>query len=57
MEQVLTSLNVKEKEIIHLKIVGELTFKEIAELLHIPIGTVTWNYQNAIKKIRRYGYE
>ena len=42
---------------INMKILGEMTFKEIAEVLNIPMGTVTWRYQNAIKKLRRCGYE
>jgi len=50
-------LKPKEREIIHLKILGELTFQEIADILKIPLGTVTWRYHNAIKKLRRHGYE
>jgi len=31
---------------------GELTFKEIAELLKKPQGTVAWRYRNAMNKLR-----
>lgn len=55
--EALNKLKQSEREIINLKIMGEMTFKEIAETLLIPIGTVTWRYQNAINKLRRYGYE
>lgn len=56
MKEALEKLEVKEREIVHLKIVGELTFQEIAGILAIPLGTVTWKYQNALKKLRRCGY-
>lgn len=55
-EEALSVLKESERQIVHLKIAGELTFKEIGKLLKLPIGTVTWKYQNAIKKLRRYGY-
>ncbi|MCM1159917.1 MAG: sigma-70 family RNA polymerase sigma factor [Roseburia sp.] len=55
-QEALSSLKESEQQIIHLKIAGELTFKEIGELLQMPMGTVTWKYQNAIKKLRRCGY-
>ena len=34
-----------------------MTFKEISETLGVPMGTITWRYQEAIKKLRRLGYE
>lgn len=46
-----------ERQIVSMKVLGELTFKEIAAIMGIPMGTVTWKYQNAIKKLRRCGYE
>ena len=57
LRQALGTLKPNEREVVHLKILGELTFQEIADILKIPLGTVTWRYQNAIKKLRRYGYE
>lgn len=57
LEQALARLKPKEREVVDLKIMGELTFREIAAVLKIPIGTVTWRYQNAIRKLRRCGYE
>ncbi len=46
-----------EREVVNMKIMGELTFQEIADILKQPLGTVTWRYQNAIRKLRRCGYE
>ena len=57
LQEVLAMLNEKEREVINLKVVADMTFKEIAELLNTPMGTITWRYQNAIRKLRRCGYE
>lgn len=57
IEEILKMLKPAERQIVSMKVLGELTFKEIAQIMKIPIGTVTWKYQNAIKKIRRCGYE
>ena len=44
-----------ERQIMTMKLAGQMTFKEIAEVLGIPMGTVTWKYQNSLKKLRRVG--
>ena len=41
-----------EKEVVTLKIIGELKFREIATILDKPMGTVQWIYNTAIKKLR-----
>lgn len=57
LREALNSLKKNEREVVNLKIMGELTFQEIANVLKTPIGTVTWRYRNAIDKLRRCGYE
>ena len=57
ISQALELLKPSERQIISLKVLGEMTFKEIAAAMEIPMGTVIWKYQNAIKKLRRCGYE
>ncbi len=57
IRQALETLKPSERQVVSLKVLGELTFKEIADVMGIPMGTVTWKYQNAIKKLRRCGYE
>ena len=57
VQEALGRLKPAEREIVHLKIIGDMTFEEIAGLLEIPMGTVTWRYREAIKKLRRCGYE
>ncbi len=56
IEEVLSVLKPAERQIIDMKILSEMTFQEISDTLGIPMGTVTWRYQEAIKKIRRCGY-
>ena len=57
VQEALSRLKPSERQVVSLKVLGELTFKEIAQIMEIPLGTVTWKYQNAIKKLRRCGYE
>lgn len=56
INEALSMLKESERKVVHLKIMGELTFREIAEILEQPMGTVTWHYNQAIKKLRRCGY-
>lgn len=57
LQAALAALKEAERQIVSMKVLGELTFKEISTIMNIPMGTVTWRYQNAIKKLRRCGYE
>lgn len=53
MAQAMSTLEPREREIIDLKLVGQFKFKEIAEMTGQPMGTVTWLYNQGIKKLRR----
>lgn len=57
VKEALDKLKPVYRQIVTMKVLGDMTFKEIAEVLKIPIGTVTWNYQDAMKKLRNFGYE
>lgn len=57
LEQALKTLEQEERQIVNLKIMGELTFREIAAIVGKPLGTVTWRYQTAIGKLKRCGYD
>ena len=57
VQAAMETLKPAERQIVSMKVLGDLTFKEIAGIMGIPMGTVTWKYQNAIKKLRRCGYE
>jgi len=41
-----------EKEIVSLKILSNFTFKEISQILNIPIGTVQWRYYKAVHSLK-----
>ena len=43
-----------EVEIVSLRVNGELKFREIAELLGTPLGTVLWKYRKAVQTLRSY---
>lgn len=57
LKQALDALPPEEREVLTMKIIGDMTFKVIAETLGISMGTATWRYQSAIKKLRKMGYE
>ncbi len=54
LEAAMQLLTAVEKEIIDLKLTGGFTFREISEMLSMAQGTVSWHYNEAIKKLRRY---
>ncbi|MCM1251225.1 MAG: sigma-70 family RNA polymerase sigma factor [Clostridium sp.] len=56
IEEAFSELKENERQIMNMKILGDMTFQEIARSLQIPLGTVTWRYKNAVKKLRRCGY-
>lgn len=45
-------LNDHEREIVIYHIVLNFTFKAISEILDLPLGTIFWTYQKAMKKIK-----
>lgn len=57
LKEALAFLKDGERQIINMKILGDMTFQEISDTLQMPMGTVTWKYRNAIGKLRRCGYE
>lgn len=49
----LDHLDPNEKEVIIQHVINELKFREIAELLKKPLGTILWIYNKGIKKLRK----
>lgn len=49
--RIIAKLNEKEQEIVSLKILSSLSFKEISQILNIPIGTVQWKYYKSLHTI------
>lgn len=52
LEKVKEILKPKEYEIFVLHVLSEMTFDEIAKLKKKPLGSITWAYNNAIKKLK-----
>lgn len=57
LKEALDTLKPREREIINMKVMNDMTFKEISQATNSPMGTVTWIYRQAINKLRRCGYE
>jgi len=53
----LSILDVDEKEVVLLKIVSDMKFREISDHLQKPLGTVIWLYNKAIKKMQEEAKE
>lgn len=52
IEDALNTLQIVESQIITLHINGGMTFREIAKMIKMPLGTVLWKYQKALGKLR-----
>ena len=50
--KIISNLNQKEKEIVSLKILSNLTFNEIGDILGEATGTVKWRYYKSIYKLK-----
>lgn len=50
--KMIAKLNQQEQEIVSLKILSKLSFKEIAQVLHMPISTVQWKYYKSLYTLR-----
>lgn len=50
--RIISKLNYKEKEIISLKILANLSFDEIANLLNEPTSTIKWRYYKSINSLK-----
>ena len=53
IEKIKSILNEKEFMVFILKVLGDYSFKEISAIKKIPIGTLTWTYQEARKKLQK----
>ena len=52
IEAAMRELTLTERQIVSLHINGELKFREIADMLGIPLGTVIWKYHKATGLLR-----
>lgn len=52
LQQAIGALPREQQEVLALKIDGNLTFAQIAEILEVSMGTVTSRYRYALKKLK-----
>lgn len=50
--KIIAKLPIKEQEIVSLKVLSGLSFKEISIILKVPIGTVQWRYYKGVHTLR-----
>ena len=50
--RLISKLNDKEKEVVSLKILSNLSFEKIGKLLDLPTGTVKWRYYKSIHTLK-----
>lgn len=48
----LHALNTMDQDIVYLHVIEGMTFKDIGILHHMPLGTVLWRYQKALKILK-----
>lgn len=50
--KIIDKLNKKEKEIVTLKVISDLSFDDISKIIDEPIGTVKWRYYKSINNLK-----
>ena len=50
--KILTRLELQDQEIVSLKIVSGLSFRQISQILNMPSGTVQWKYYKALHTLK-----
>jgi len=53
VKEILELLSRDERDIVIMHVIGDMKYREIAEVLGKPIGTISWKYNEAIKKIQK----
>ena len=47
-------LKEKDRQIVIMHVLGGLKHRELAEIFNMPLGTVLFKYNSALKKLRKY---
>ena len=53
VREAIGQLSIEQREVLVLKILDQMTFKEIAETVHAPMNTVAGRYRYGIEKLRK----
>lgn len=51
--KLLDKLSKDEREVVVLHVINDLKFRDVADIMDRPLGTVLWIYQKAMKKLKR----
>lgn len=54
IRKALSILDQTERNVFLLHVIEDMKHKEIALVLNKPLGTITWVYQKAVRKMRKY---
>lgn len=54
VEELVKPLDPLEKQIVLLRIVSDMKFKDISESVNKPLGTVLWIYNKSLKKMKNH---
>jgi len=52
IKEMMEFLTEDEREIVIMHVIGDMKYREIAQVIGTPIGTISWKYNEAIKKLR-----
>ena len=52
IKEMMEFLNEDEREIVIMHVIGDMKYREIAEVIGTPIGTISRKYNEAIKKLK-----
>lgn len=52
LERAFEKLTLEERQLVALHLNGGFKFREIADMLKIPVGTALWRYRKAINRLR-----
>lgn len=52
LERALAALSLEERQLVTLHVNGGLKFRELAQIMSLPLGTALWKYHRAIDKLR-----
>lgn len=53
IRQIMAQLSIEQREVLVLKILNQMTFREIAQMVHASVNTVAGRYRYGTEKIRR----
>jgi len=53
VRRALNLLDARDRDLLMLRFYGDLTFREIADVMRRPLGTILWRFPRALERLRR----